>query len=571
MRWAQVSVVLGGAKLPEETVDEQGNVGHRHHEMSDAWLVGRASELVAVAQSSHLAAQLDAASEIDHILAEAQGRGEPRIVAQLLRAAAVVRLVTPGLVDMSDPQLDEMLAHCRRHGLIVLEADARALRGRRFLLGNAEDKALTEIAAALAMMLDEEPETDPVFDKRTWDQLLATTLQDIALVLTQLGVYEMADDVLAGANNALRESGQPHQIYVHLVNRARLRIGWGLRLERVNLHDAAHEQFNVASGLAEAAEVPFRQSLHPGRRDLDAAEQVPILGAAHALTRPSEDHLDRLWSLRGLSMYARELIIVAIALGRCLVEANRLDDALKVLGDTRTQMEHDTSEPSLVLSLEREYARLCGPHTTSALEAYNAALELELWGMRESRVATLMTRREHERLTRAHGQIAQQALQDPLTGLPNRRALDDKMGELIAGQVDPFSIALVDLDGFKGVNDRHSHADGDDVLRVIASTLRQALRGDDMVARYGGDEFVVLLPGAPLHAAEAALGRAVDAVAGLPIDLSRGVTLSVGVISLRPRESANQALSRADSAMYVAKRQGGCQVAAVAGEPSAEA
>jgi diguanylate cyclase (GGDEF)-like protein len=564
-------VVLGGAKLPEETVDEQGNVGHRHHEMSDAWLVGRASELVAVAQSSHLAAQLDAASEIDHILAEAQGRGEPRIVAQLLRAAAVVRLVTPGLVDMSDPQLDEMLAHCRRHGLIVLEADARALRGRRFLLGNAEDKALTEIAAALAMMLDEEPETDPVFDKRTWDQLLATTLQDIALVLTQLGVYEMADDVLAGANNALRESGQPHQIYVHLVNRARLRIGWGLRLERVNLHDAAHEQFNVASGLAEAAEVPFRQSLHPGRRDLDAAEQVPILGAAHALTRPSEDHLDRLWSLRGLSMYARELIIVAIALGRCLVEANRLDDALKVLGDTRTQMEHDTSEPSLVLSLEREYARLCGPHTTSALEAYNAALELELWGMRESRVATLMTRREHERLTRAHGQIAQQALQDPLTGLPNRRALDDKMGELIAGQVDPFSIALVDLDGFKGVNDRHSHADGDDVLRVIASTLRQALRGDDMVARYGGDEFVVLLPGAPLHAAEAALGRAVDAVAGLPIDLSRGVTLSVGVISLRPRESANQALSRADSAMYVAKRQGGCQVAAVAGEPSAEA
>ncbi|MET8760240.1 GGDEF domain-containing protein [Lentzea sp. NPDC004782] len=562
---------MGGAKLPEETVDEQGNVGHRHHEMSDAWLVGRASELVAVAQSSHLAAQLDAASEIDHILAEAQGRGEPRIVAQLLRAAAVVRLVTPGLVDMSDPQLDEMLSHCRRHGLMVLEADARALRGRRFLLANAEDKALTEIAAALAMMLDEEPETDPVFDKRIWDQLLATTLQDIALVLTQLGVYEMADDVLAGANNALRESGQPHQIYVHLVNRARLRIGWGLRLERVNLHDAAHEQFRMASGLAEAAEVPFRQSLHPGRRDLDAAEQVPILGAAHALTRPSEDHLDRLWSLRGLSMYARELIIVAIALARCLVVANRLDDALKVLADTRTQMEHDTSEPSLLLSLEREYAYLCGPHTMSALESYNAALEAELWAMREGRVATLTARREHERLTRAHGAIAQQALQDPLTGLPNRRALDDKMSELIAGQVDPFSIALVDLDGFKGVNDRHSHAEGDDVLRVIASTLRQALRGDDMVARYGGDEFVVLLPGAPLHAAEAALGRAVDAVAGLPIDLSRGVTLSVGVISLRPRESANQALSRADSAMYVAKRQGGCQVAAVAGEPSAEA
>ncbi|WP_086820908.1 GGDEF domain-containing protein [Allokutzneria sp. NRRL B-24872] len=542
-------------------------------EVSDAWLVGRARELTATAQSSDLEAQLSMAREADDLLTEAQRRGEPRMVAQILRASVIVRLVTPGLGELTDPLLEELLSHTGRHGLIVLQADAHALAGRRALMSGYEDTALSEVAAAL-VMLEGDPVPDVLFGGRTWARLLAAAWVDIGLVLTQLGVYELADEVLARANLCVRENGGPHEIAVHMINRVRLLLGWGLRLERVGKGEEAVDRFATASALAVSVEGPWRESLFPRRSDRPAAVQVPMLGAAHALARPSTEHIERLEELLTLSMYPREQIVTAIALSRCLELAGRDEQAQRVLGDTRVQLARDTSEPTLMLCLVREYARLCGPdggrETSNALEAYATALEHELWTLREARVATLLTRLEHERLSREHGAIAQQALQDPLTGLPNRRALDERMDTLVATpSAYPLSVALVDLDGFKSVNDRCSHAEGDDVLRVIASTLRDALRGDDLVGRYGGDEFVVLLPGAPLGAAEAALSRAVEAVSRLPVDFSRGVTLSIGVVSVRPAETPGQALARADAAMYQAKRQGGCRVA-VSGADTAD-
>jgi diguanylate cyclase (GGDEF)-like protein len=245
----------------------------------------------------------------------------------------------------------------------------------------------------------------------------------------------------------------------------------------------------------------------------------------------------------------------------------RRSDALRALRDARKMLAEDSSAPSMRLNLVRELARMddvpdLETGVAQSLVDYATTLEYEMWSLRESQIATLNARREHERLSAEHGAITQQALQDPLTGLPNRRALDERLRTLASSaDAQPLAVALVDLDGFKDVNDRHSHAEGDDVLRVVASTLRDALRGDDIVARYGGDEFIVLLPGAPVSAAKQALGRAVTRVASLPYHLSHGVTLSVGLVSLRPQERAEQVLSRADAAMYQAKRGGGNQVA----------
>ncbi|TCP56364.1 diguanylate cyclase (GGDEF)-like protein [Tamaricihabitans halophyticus] len=536
--------------------------------MSDAWLIGRARELIAVAQFSKPAEQLRTVAETDQLLTEAQHRGEPNMIAQLLRSSAVTRLVSKGMVEAAEPMLDEMLAHCRRHGLVVLQANAHALRGRRLLLAGSDDAALTEAAQALAI-LDEELAPDLHVGKRYWQRMLANSLTDIALVLTQLGVYEVADQVMARGHEHIRDAGGPHEITVHLLNRARLLIGWGCRLERVADEQGAREKFELAASIADATEAPFRQSLVPRDPARTAIEQLPILAAAVALHSPGPEHLARLHHARENAKYPREQIIAALAYSRCLERADRREEAVAALAETRDRLGEAQSEPTLWLALVREYARVSGPdggeRTMSALEDYVAELESELSDLRESRINTLHTRREHERLTREHGAIAKQALQDPLTGLPNRRVLDERLRKLVMrADAQPLTIALIDLDGFKGVNDRNSHAEGDDVLRVVASTLRDALRGDDLVTRYGGDEFVVLLPGAPLQAAKAALTRAVNAVAQLPRQLSRGVTLSVGAVSVRTEEQPDQALARADTAMYEAKRAGGNQIWAAA-------
>jgi diguanylate cyclase (GGDEF)-like protein len=162
---------------------------------------------------------------------------------------------------------------------------------------------------------------------------------------------------------------------------------------------------------------------------------------------------------------------------------------------------------------------------------------------------------------RLHGLVERQALVDGLTGLANRRASSDAMHAEVAraDRLDtPLSVVLADLDGFKDVNDEHGHAVGDEVLRAFANVLRETLRESDVAGRWGGEEFLFLLPGADedgaAHLAERVrVGLSERAILGAG-DLR--VTASFGVAEYRPESGAEQLVAAADEALYRAKGAG---------------
>lgn len=159
-------------------------------------------------------------------------------------------------------------------------------------------------------------------------------------------------------------------------------------------------------------------------------------------------------------------------------------------------------------------------------------------------------------------ELEEQASRDPLTGLPNRRSLFETLRREVAHATrhgHPLTMAYMDLDGFKGVNDRYGHKEGDRVLLALAQAMKSTLRVEDLPARMGGDEFCAVLPNVDLAQAGEAMRRlfnAFEAQRDLPGKEALPVTVSVGLAALDPMSpQAPETLAKqADEAMYEAKR-----------------
>ena len=182
-----------------------------------------------------------------------------------------------------------------------------------------------------------------------------------------------------------------------------------------------------------------------------------------------------------------------------------------------------------------------------------------------ARVRTQIRKKRYTERLRDNVQLSiEMAITDALTGLYNRRYMETHVGTLVeqaASRGKPLTVLVLDIDYFKSINDTHGHDAGDDVLREFAIRIRKSIRGIDLACRYGGEEFVVVMPETDLAVATMVAERLRRRIAAEAFAIQQGtrkveVTISIGIAALGAQDNAASVLKRADQALYRAKRDG---------------
>ncbi|MBN8959558.1 MAG: GGDEF domain-containing protein [Rhizobiales bacterium] len=193
--------------------------------------------------------------------------------------------------------------------------------------------------------------------------------------------------------------------------------------------------------------------------------------------------------------------------------------------------------------------------STHDMQKTNRALEVRLKASRQA-IHNLQQNLEA---------IRAETLTDPLTGLGNRKYFDRAVADAVATSIAggrSLSLLMFDIDHFKSFNDNYGHLTGDQVLRLVAQSLKQTIKGQDIIARYGGEEFAVVLPATGLRQALTVADNIRRAVMSRELkkkstgEILGRVTISVGVSTLQPGDDIYTLIERADLCLYAAKRNG---------------
>ena len=339
-----------------------------------------------------------------------------------------------------------------------------------------------------------------------------------------------------------------------LLNIATLHLQWALELIRVELAAEAREHRARAHDACSLAL----------DRLTDAQEQAWTgpCSLLQAMARPDDadpaemaSDIQRLLPQVALGDPHSGLLAAAPFLAGALVRLGHRDQAMEVVERALAEVRVTDRESPTYLSLAHTRAFLLAQSSEAARTAmeYGDALAAASWRQRQRTLDSAETMRAYAQLRADHEQVTLVAETDALTGVSNRRALDRAL-ESLAKTEDPgrmVAVLFIDVDEFKQVNDSFGHVVGDTMLQGVAQAIASNSRGDDVVARIGGDEFAVLLPGATTEIAERAARRIIAAVRDTP----SLPTVSIGGAA-GPAVDVKATVTRADDAMYVAKRGG---------------
>ncbi|WP_455808323.1 diguanylate cyclase [Pseudomonas koreensis] len=242
--------------------------------------------------------------------------------------------------------------------------------------------------------------------------------------------------------------------------------------------------------------------------------------------------------------------------------ARDLNDQLREqVGGLQSSVQDASDLPSLKRVLDNRLEALLGTmdHYQLKRDAREREVASRLQGL-AARVASM----EQEALGfRTHlEEQRQKALIDPLTGLPNRAAWGERLEQEMARwqeEKNSLLVCILDLDHFKRINDGYGHLAGDKVLKIVANVFSKRLRANDFLARFGGEEFVMLLPATPPATGLTLLDELRAAVESCPFHFKGErvtITVSIGLTAFRPGERSDTAIKRADQALYKAKENG---------------
>lgn len=456
-------------------------------------------------------------------------------------------------------------AHGRHLGDLAGEARATALMAQALSATGRDDDAVE--AALLAVRLGE------LVPDGALQVPLAFTLGMACLWARSL---DSAEDALQdGARVAATLPGTPWAVvprvglaWVELMRLVRQRYLGGQLPDATRLRRLAAEGLDGLQALPALAGWPGlrAQVQRLGQAALGVASAwagqtpssrvrtlVPPVDEAPSTPRHAHDQVLRLWVQAEQAWGARQWPAARRLAGQLVESAGRLEyEQLAYLGHAlRGQVFRAMGRLDLALEEERAHRsrewRVQSDRVTGRQRVVQTQLDIRSSLDHLRRLA--LRSKELERLS----------LEDPLTGIANRRCLEGRLAALLSGHdvaESPVCLALIDLDDFKAVNDGHSHELGDQVLRAVALALRAAVREADLPARYGGDEFVVLFPHTRLETARQVCERIRAQVAALRWDAattSLRVGASIGVAQAEPGDTPADLLRRADAEMFRAK------------------